>query len=102
MIIRGGVNIYPAEIEHVLSLHESVIESAVVAWQSKTFGEEIAAFVVARLDMADANELLNWCAENLARYKLPREIFFIDELPKSGVGKVLKADLAERLTPRDD
>ena len=102
MIIRGGVNIYPAEIEHVLSLHESVIESAVVAWQSKTFGEEIAAFVVARLDMADANELLNWCAKNLARYKLPREIFFIDELPKSGVGKVLKADLAERLTPRDD
>ena len=102
MIIRGGVNIYPAEIEHVLSLHDSVIESAVVAWPSKTFGEEIAAFVVARADLADANELLKWCGENLARYKMPREIFFIDELPKSGVGKVLKADLAERLTPRDD
>jgi len=99
MIIRGGVNIYPAEIEHVLSQHDDVIESAVVAWPSREFGEEIAAFVVARDDKADADVLLNWCRENLARYKLPREIFFIDDLPKSGVGKVLKADLTERLDP---
>jgi len=99
MIIRGGVNIYPAEIEHVLSQHETVIESAVVAWPSREFGEEIAAFVVTRDDKADADVLLAWCRENLARYKLPREIIFIDDLPKSGVGKVLKADLTERLEP---
>ena len=105
MIIRGGVNIYPAEIEHVLSLHDTVIESAVVAWPSKAFGEEIAAFVVVRPDAAEAENadaLLKWCGENLARYKLPREIFFVDDLPKSGVGKVLKADLTDRLTPIDD
>ena len=104
MIIRGGVNIYPAEIEHVLSLHDTVIESAVVAWPSRAFGEEIAAFVVARpgaTGKADAEVLLTWCGEHLARYKLPREIFFVEDLPKSGVGKVLKADLADRLTPLD-
>lgn len=102
MIIRGGVNIYPAEIEHVLSLHDAVIESAVVAWPSKSFGEEIAAFVVARPEATDADALLKWCGEHLARYKLPREIFFVEDLPKSGVGKVLKAELTDRLTPRDD
>jgi long-chain acyl-CoA synthetase len=104
MIIRGGVNIYPAEIEHVLSQHEAVIESAVVAWPSREFGEEIAAFVVARKDkdMVDSDALIGWCRQNLARYKLPREIFFIEDLPKSGVGKVLKADLTERLEPIDD
>jgi acyl-CoA synthetase (AMP-forming)/AMP-acid ligase II len=82
-----------------------VIESAVVAWPSKTFGEEIAAFVVARPDAADTKDpeaLLKWCGENLARYKLPRKVFFVDDLPKSGVGKVLKADLTDRLTPIDD
>lgn len=99
MIIRGGVNIYPAEIEHVLSQHEAVVESAVVAWPSREFGEEIAAYVVRRDDNADEATLMDWCRENLARYKLPREIIFIDDLPKSGVGKVLKAKLTERLEP---
>ena len=96
MIIRGGVNIYPAEIEHVLSQHETVIEAAVVAWPSREFGEEIAAFVVARTTM-DSQTLIAWCTGKLARYKLPREIFFVEDLPKSGVGKVLKADLEKRL-----
>ena len=99
MIIRGGVNIYPAEIEHVLSRHGSVVESAVVAWPSREFGEEIAAFVVTRDNAADPEMLIGWCREKLARYKVPRAIFPIDDLPKSGVGKVLKADLAARLKP---
>lgn len=99
MIIRGGVNIYPAEIEHVLSQHDGVVESAVVAWPSREFGEEIAAYVVRRSNDIDEDGLMNWCRENLARYKMPRQIFFIDDLPKSGVGKVLKAELTERLEP---
>lgn len=98
MIIRGGVNVYPAEIEHVLSQHEAVIEAAVVAWPSREFGEEIAAYVVRR-GVVGEDVLMDWCRGNLARYKLPREIFFIDDLPKSGVGKVLKADLTDRLEP---
>ena len=101
LIIRGGVNIHPAEIEHVLNQHTAVLDAAVVAWPSREFGEEIAAFVVARNDGLDADELMNWCSTNLARYKLPREIFLIDDLPKSGVGKVLKNELAARLTAID-
>jgi acyl-CoA synthetase (AMP-forming)/AMP-acid ligase II len=101
MIIRGGVNIHPAEIEHILNQHDSVLESAVVAWPSKEFGEEIAAFIVPRGGTPDRDDISGWCRQNLARYKMPREIFVIDDLPKSGVGKVLKTDLAERLKPLD-
>jgi acyl-CoA synthetase (AMP-forming)/AMP-acid ligase II len=100
MIIRGGVNIYPAEIEHVLTLHAAVHEAAVVAWPSREFGEEIAAFVVPR-EGADGSvigdDLISHCRQKLARYKVPREVFVVDELPKSGVGKVLKDRLTARL-----
>lgn len=102
MIIRGGVNIYPAEIEHVLTLHPAVHEAAIVAWPSREFGEEIAAFVVPR-EGADGsisgNRLISHCREKLARYKAPRQVFLVTELPKSGVGKVLKDQLAARLEP---
>ena len=102
MIIRGGVNIYPAEIEHVLMLHASVHEAAVVGFASRELGEEIAAFVVRRPDAADtvtAEALIAHCAGSLARYKLPAEVVFLGELPKSGLGKVLKSELAARLRP---
>lgn len=98
MIIRAGVNIYPAEIEHVLTLHPAVREAAVVGAPSKERGEDVAAFVVASPgDQPDANALNAWCREHLAPYKVPRDIRVIDDLPKSGVGKVLKADLVDRL-----
>ncbi len=99
MIIRGGVNIYPAEIEHVLSQHGDVKDAAVVAWPSREFGEEIAAFIVLREETVDLDDIKDWCAQQLTRYKLPREIIPIDELPKSGVGKVLKKELQDRLLP---
>ncbi len=99
IIIRGGVNIYPAEIEHVLCQHKAVRDAAVVAWPSREFGEEIAAFVVLRDAAADLDNINGWCRQNLARYKVPREILPIDDLPKSGVGKVLKNALSERLEP---
>ena len=98
MIIRGGVNIYPAEIEHVLTTHPAVREAAVVGWPSREFGEEVAAFVVPRTDVDEA-ALRTFCGEKLARYKIPREIQLVDDLPKSGVGKVLKTELAARLEP---
>ncbi len=102
MIIRGGVNIYPGEIEQVLLLHPTVQEAAVVAWPSREFGEEIAAFVIPRLG-ADGtileNELISHCREKLASYKAPRQVFLVTDLPKSGVGKVLKDQLTARLDP---
>ncbi len=102
VIIRGGVNIYPAEIEHALSRHPAVHEAAVVGRPSREYGEETAAFVVleaGRAGSVDGAELIAHCARTLARYKLPRDVLFVDDLPKSGVGKVLKSALAARLEP---
>jgi acyl-CoA synthetase (AMP-forming)/AMP-acid ligase II len=96
MIIRGGVNIYPAEIEQTLLTHPAVTDVAVVAWPSSERGEEIAAFVVRRSNIGEP-DLLEHCRRTLAPYKLPKGIFFVDELPKSGMGKVLKPKLVERL-----
>ncbi len=98
MIIRGGVNIYPAEIEQTLLQHPDVSDAAVVAWPSKEMGEEVAAFVVSPA-VSPEEALMAYCREHLARYKVPRQIFLIDALPKNGFGKVLKKDLAATLTP---
>ena len=101
MIIRGGINVYPAEIEEILIRHSAVHDAAVVSWPSKEFGEEVAAFAV--LDHAvDEAELIDHCRNSLASYKVPRRIFYADELPKSSLGKVLKAKLVERLPPVDE
>jgi acyl-CoA synthetase (AMP-forming)/AMP-acid ligase II len=99
MIIRGGVNVYPAEIEETLIAHPAVAEAAVIGWPSRERGEEIAAFVVCRAS-ASEQELIEHCRRSLAPYKIPKGVFFLDELPKSGLGKVLKPALAERLRGR--
>jgi acyl-CoA synthetase (AMP-forming)/AMP-acid ligase II len=96
MIIRGGINIYPAEIEQTLIMHAAVAEAAVVGWPSAQRGEEVAAFVVRKADVSEG-ELIAHCRASLAPYKIPKGIFFLDALPRSGMGKVLKAELAERL-----
>jgi long-chain acyl-CoA synthetase len=96
VIIRAGVNIYPAEIEQVLISHPTVRDAAVVAWPSKMRGEDIAAFVVPNGDTDEA-ELIDHCRATLAPYKAPKQIFVIEELPKSPLGKVLKAELVSLL-----
>jgi acyl-CoA synthetase (AMP-forming)/AMP-acid ligase II len=96
MIIRGGVNIYPAEIEQTLILHGAVAEAAVVGWPAAERGEEVAAFVVRKSEVSEG-ELIAHCRASLAPYKIPKGIFFVDALPRSGLGKVLKAELVERL-----
>ena len=96
MIIRGGVNVYPAEIETALRAHPGVTEAAVVGWPSPAMGENVAAFVVGELDIA-ADELLEYCKTQLAPYKVPKEIFIMDEMPKTNFGKIKKADLVARL-----
>jgi len=96
MIIRGGVNIYPAEIERTLITHPAVAEAAVVGWPSQERGEEVAAFVVCRSKVTE-QELLAHCHGSLAPYKIPKGVFFLDALPKTGMGKVLKSTLVEHL-----
>ncbi|MFM0116877.1 class I adenylate-forming enzyme family protein [Paraburkholderia nemoris] len=96
MIIRGGVNVYPGEIEAFLNAHPAVRESSVVGWPSREFNEEIAAFVILQSNI-DPEQLRQLCRGALAPYKVPRQVFVVDELPRNALGKVLKADLTARL-----
>lgn len=98
LIIRGGVNIYPDEIERVLLGHMEVLEAAVVGWPSAEFGEEVAAFVTTR-EPIDEAALRSHCKDQLASYKVPRRFFVVTEMPKNSAGKVVKARLREQLQP---
>ncbi len=101
LIIRGGLNIYPRDIEELLHRHEAVLEAAVVGVPDPRFGEEVEAFVVRKAGAEVAEEdLLVFCRESLAKYKTPRRIHFIDALPKSGVGKILHRELREEADRR--
>ena len=94
MVISGGENVYPAEIEDVLHDHPAVLEAAVVGVADEQWGEACAAFVVLR-DGASATgeELRAHCRERLARFKVPKTVTFLDALPRSSMGKVLKDEL---------
>ena len=98
MIISGGSNIYPREIEDVLSLHPAVAECSVVGRPHPEWGEEVVAFVVARdgrpLAPADLDRL---CLDNIARFKRPKDYKFVDALPKNNYGKILKTELRKLL-----
>lgn len=97
MILSGGLNIYSKEVEKVLLQHPAVQEAAVVARPDATWGESVVAFVVSRRGVAaDARELIAHCKEHLASYKKPREVIFLDELPRNAAGKTLKYQLRER------
>lgn len=99
MIIAGGVNIYPQEIEDVLSLHPGVADSAVFGVPHEDLGEQVKAVVQAAPGYVAgpelAQELLKHCAEHLARYKIPRSIDFLDDFPRSPTGKLKKASLRD-------
>jgi long-chain acyl-CoA synthetase len=92
LIIRGGFNIYPRDVEEVLNSHPDVIESAVVGIPSERMGEEVKAFVVTRGNV-DAEELKAYCRERLANYKTPSEIEFVSALPRNLIGKIDKKEL---------
>jgi fatty-acyl-CoA synthase len=100
MVISGGVNIYPWEIEQRLHEHPSVLEAAVVGVPDPEWGESLAAFIVLREGMAATGEELGvWVKEALADYKRPRNFQFVDALPRTPTGKVLKRELKQRLAP---
>jgi long-chain acyl-CoA synthetase len=99
MIIRGGENIYPKEIEDVLYTHPAVFEVAVVARGNAVFGEEPVAFVSFRAGReVEPEELIEYAKQSLAKFKVPREIFIEASLPKNAVGKIDKPSLRKRLS----
>jgi long-chain acyl-CoA synthetase len=94
MIIRGGYNVYPREIEEVLYEHPAVFEAAVIGVPDTVFGEEVAASIVLRPGAnASTDEIREFVKERVAAYKYPRHIWFADELPKGATGKVLKREI---------
>ena len=94
MIVAGGVNIYPAEIEKALIAHPGVIDVAVIGIPQPVFGEQPLAFVVAdHSGRTSAEDLATFLQGRLASYKHPRQFEFVDELPRNSMGKVLKTEL---------
>ena len=98
MIISGGSNIYPREVEEVLLEHSGVSEVAVVGKKHPEWGEIVVAFVVASTNGVDPAELDAYCVENIARFKRPKEYRIVESLPKNNYGKVLKTELRDRLS----
>jgi long-chain acyl-CoA synthetase len=94
MILRGGFNVYPREVEEVLYGHEAIVEAAVLGVPHERHGEEVKAVVALTPgQQLTADELVAWCKERLAAYKYPRLIEFVDALPKGPTGKILKREL---------
>ena len=94
MIIRGGLNVYPREIEEVMITHESISMVAVIGIPDEKYGEEIKAFVVLKEGVSvTEKEIQDWIKEKIADYKYPRIVEFIDKLPMSATGKILKKEL---------
>jgi acyl-CoA synthetase (AMP-forming)/AMP-acid ligase II len=95
MIVSGGENVFPQEVEDCLARHEAVVEAAAIGIDDEEFGKRLRAFVVLSAPgAADEETLKTHVRSNLARYKVPREIVFLDELPRNATGKILKRELA--------
>jgi len=96
MIVTGGENVYSTEVENVLYMHPAILEVAVVGVPDEKWGEAIKAVVVLREDhKATEEEIIAFCRENIAHYKAPKSVDFINELPKTGSGKVYKKGLRD-------
>jgi fatty-acyl-CoA synthase len=96
MVISGGVNIYPREIEDHLHTHPAILEAAVIGVPDPEWGETLRAFIVLRgNERITETEVINFCREGLADFKRPRKVTFLQELPRNPTGKVLKRELRE-------
>ncbi len=98
MVISGGVNIYPAEIENVLQGHDAIVDVAVFGVDDEEWGEALVAVVAAGREVEE-EELEAYAGEHLSSYKVPRRWYFIDEIPRNPTGKILKRTLEERYAP---
>ncbi|WP_280273956.1 acyl-CoA synthetase [Nocardia wallacei] len=99
MIVSGGENVFPQEVEHLIANRPDVLEAAVVGVEDREFGKRLRAIVVPGPDSArDPQEIKEFVKANLARYKVPREVIFLDELPRNATGKLLRKPLVEMET----
>ncbi|MDX6202427.1 MAG: long-chain acyl-CoA synthetase [Frankiales bacterium] len=103
MVLRGGFNVYPREVEEVLLRHPAVAQVAVIAVPDDRYGEEVCAVVIRTPAGADATgeQIIDWARERMAAYKYPRLVRFVDAMPLGPSGKVLKRELAARFAGRD-
>ena len=100
LIIRGGFNVYPREIEEVLYEHPAVAEAAVVGIPHESLGEEIGAAVALKAGaQAEPDELRDFVKERVAAYKYPRRVWFVDSLPKGPTGKVVRREIVAPASP---
>jgi len=95
LILVSGFNVYPNEIENVVVGHPDVLEAAVIGVPDQRTGEAVKLFAVKKNPALTEAQLIEHCRENLTGYKIPREVIFRDELPKTNVGKVLRRALRE-------
>jgi len=97
LIKVSGFQVWPNEIEQVLSSHPAIKEAGVAGVPDKAHGEKVIAWVVLNAGFnPNVNEIRNWCRQNLAAYKVPSEIYFMESLPRTGVGKVLRRELVRQ------
>jgi acyl-CoA synthetase (AMP-forming)/AMP-acid ligase II len=101
MIISGGENIYPAEVEAVLARHPAVADVAVLGREDPTWGEAVHAVIIPASEGASAGEIIAWCRDRLAHFKCPKSVEFTDALPRTTTGKVLKRELRAQLAGRE-
>jgi fatty-acyl-CoA synthase len=102
MIVSGGENVFPKEIEDTLARHAAVSDAAAIGVEDREFGQRLRAFVVLEAGSeVGEDELKAHVKSNLARYKVPREIVFVEELPRNATGKVLKRELRDMETSEE-
>lgn len=97
MIIVGGFNVYPREVEEVLFLHPAIQEAAVVGINDGNYGETVIACVVTKNDSVTESDIITFCHSNLAKYKCPSKVLIMKELPKNATGKVMRRILREQI-----
>ena len=97
MIITGGENVFPREVEEVLYRHPAVLEAAVIGVPDEKWVERVHAVIALKEEQRPtAEEVMNFCKDHLARYKAPRSVEFVEDLPKNPQGKILKRELRDR------
>ena len=99
MILVSGFNVYPNEVEEVIAMHPGVLESAVIGLPDEKSGEVVKAFVVRKDPEPHAEDIIKHCHEQLTNYKVPKQIEFRTELPKTNVGKILRRELRDEKKP---
>jgi acyl-CoA synthetase (AMP-forming)/AMP-acid ligase II len=102
MVITGGMNVYPREIEDVLIRHPEIVEAAVIGVADDHWGESLKAYVVTKSGQSLlSDELMAFCADKLAKFKIPRDFVHIETLPRNAGGKILKTILRKQSNKAD-